>query len=144
MKYREEIILQRIKEMLTGRVNELLGEAEFQIPPIEFGVPLGGFSAVPILRLAEYEQSEKERIIRVDAYALTLSLEVPKTPDSERDVYAYGAAISTALAEDPTLGGVADRAVITGKKYVPPKKPYCGDCWELIVTLRVTVEGITV
>jgi hypothetical protein len=80
----------------------------------------------------------------VDAYALIVSLQVPETADSERDVYAYGVAIGSALAEDPTLGGVADRATVTGKKYVPPKKPYCGDCWELIVALRVTVEGITV
>jgi hypothetical protein len=44
-------------------------------------------------------------------------------------------------AEDIDL---VDRGVITGKKYVPPKKPYCGDGWELILTLRLTVEGMTV
>ncbi|MFP3041628.1 hypothetical protein LQZ19_07360 [Treponema primitia] len=132
------------ENLLTGRVNELLQDYEFKIAPIEFSSFLGGSSVVPVLRLSECERSEKERIIRVDAYSLTVSLYVPETVDSERDVYAYGAAIGTALAEDPTLGGVVDRGVITGKKYVPPKKPYCGDGWELILTLRLTVEGMTV
>jgi hypothetical protein len=30
---------------------------------------------------------------------------------------------ATALLENPTLGGIANRAELTGKKYVPPKHP---------------------
>jgi hypothetical protein len=33
----EEIIINSLKSLLTGRVNELLGEMEYPIPPIEFG-----------------------------------------------------------------------------------------------------------
>jgi hypothetical protein len=54
--------------------------------------------------------------------------------------YGYSAAFGKALNEDITLGGVAERAVITGKKYLSPKKPHCGGEWGVIITLRVTVE----
>jgi hypothetical protein len=137
-------ILAAFENLLTGRVNELLQDYAFKIAPVEFDAPAGVGAVEPVLRLTECERGEKERIVRLDAYALTVSFYVSETDDSERDVYAYAAAIGTALAEDPTLGGVADRADITGKKYVPPKKAYCGDGWELILTLRITTEGMTV
>jgi hypothetical protein len=44
---------------------------------------------------------------------------------------------------DHTLGGAVDWAIVARKKYIPPKQPYCGDRWELILTLVVTVEGMT-
>jgi hypothetical protein len=43
------------------------------------------------------------------------------------------------LGEDPALGGVAERAILTGKKYVEPKTPQCGDCWNVVLTLKVSV-----
>jgi hypothetical protein len=33
----EEIIINSLKSLLAGRVNELLEETEYPIPPIEFG-----------------------------------------------------------------------------------------------------------
>jgi hypothetical protein len=147
--YIEEIILNSVKKLLSERVNELLGEVEFKIAPVEFserwsGSPAGVGVVAPVLRLSECERSEKERIDRLDAYVLTVSFHVPETADSERDIYAYAAAVGKALAEDPTLRGAVDRAVLTGKKYVPPKHEHCGEDWELVVTLRLTVEGMTV
>ena len=104
----------------------------------------GGVSAiVPVISLSSCEQSEKERIIRQDAYSLTISFSVPETADSELSCYAYANAFGIVLGEDVTLGGVVDRAVITNKKYVSPKKPNCGMEWELVITLRVTVEGMS-
>ena len=38
--------------------------------------------------------------------------------------------------------GVADRVTITNKKYVPPKKANCGMDWELIISMRITVETL--
>jgi hypothetical protein len=55
--------------------------------------------------------------------------------------YAYSGAIGRTFFDDPTLGGTVDRAVITGKKYIAPKKPHCGEGYALIVSLRVTVES---
>src|SRR5215469_14542504 len=45
-----------------------------------------------------------------------------------------------ALGENITLDGLVDRAVITGKKYNQPKVSNCGQDWELIISLRITLE----
>jgi hypothetical protein len=130
-----------LRELTTGRVNELLGETEYPIPPVEFGSYRGGSSVFPVITLSTCERSEKERIIRLDAYTLTITFTVPEHPDGEQNCYAYAAAIGRALSEDPALGGVADRAVLTGKKYTPPKQNGTGGDWGITLTLRVTTEG---
>jgi hypothetical protein len=135
----EEIILNSVKKLLLGRVNEILGEAQFSIPPVEFGNYRGGSAIAPVISLSTCERTEKERIIRLDAYTLTITFAVPERNDSELFCYAYAAAVDRALAEDPALGGVAERAVLTGKKYVEPKTPYCGDCRNVVLTLKVSV-----
>jgi hypothetical protein len=139
----EQKIFSALENLLTGRVNELLQAAEFEIAPVEFNVSAGVGTVEPVVRLAECERSEKERIVKTDAYTLSISLNVPEGPDSERDAYAYGAAVDMAVAEDRTLGGVVDRAVLTGKKYIPPKTAYCGEGWQAVFSLRLTVEGLT-
>jgi hypothetical protein len=137
----EEKLLNSVKMLLSGRVSELLGEMEYPMPAIEFGDYRGGSVVVPVIGLSTCERSEKERIIRLDAYSLTVTFTVPEMPEAERDCYAYAASVAVALRENPTLGGVADRAIVTGKKYIPPKHPGTGGGWEVILTLRVTVEG---
>jgi hypothetical protein len=129
--------------LLAGRVNELLGETEYPIPPIEFGNYRGGSAVAPAIALSTCERTEKERIVRLDAYTLTVTFTVPEWPEGERNCYAYAASVATALGENPTLGGAASRAVLTGKKYVPPRQRGTGGEWELVLTLRVTVEGMT-
>jgi len=56
--------------------------------------------------------------------------------------FAYADAFQKVLVDDETLGGVADRATVTAKKYAPPKKANCGMDWELVISLRITVEAI--
>jgi hypothetical protein len=136
----EEILLNSVKSLLAGRVNELLGKMEYPIPPIEFGTYRGS-SVVPVISLSTCERNEKERIIRLDAYTLTITLSIPEGPDSERNCYAYAASVITALGEDPTLGGVVDWAELTGKKYSPPKYAGTGADWGITLTLRAAVEG---
>jgi hypothetical protein len=138
--YIEEIIINSLKSLLAGRVNELLGETEYPIPPIEFGSYRGGSVVVPAINLSTCERSEKERIVRLDAYTLTIAFTVPEWPEGERNCYAYAASVATALRENPTLGGVADWAELTGKKYVAPKQSGDGGDWGLILTLRITIE----
>jgi hypothetical protein len=137
----EEIIINSLKSLLAGRVNELLGETEYPIPPVEFGSYRGGSAIVPAVALSTCERSEKERIVRLDAYTLTIAFTVPEWPKGERNCYAYAVSVATALRENPTLGGIASRAELTGKKYVPPKQGGTGGEWEVILTLRLTVEG---
>jgi len=135
-------ILSAIKKLLIGRVNELLSELEFPIPPVEFSEYRGGAVIVPAICLYACERSEKERIIRLDAYTLTIRFTLPEATETELFCYAYADAVCRALGENPTLGGVADRAAISGRKYNQPNKPHCGDCWEAVITLRITVEGM--
>jgi hypothetical protein len=137
----EEIVLNLVKKLLSGRVNELLGETECPIPPIEFGAYRGGSVVSPAITLSTCERTEKERIIRLDAYTLTITFTVPEHPAGDRNCYAYAASVATALGEDPTLGGIVDRAELTGKKYAPPKCAGTGADWGITLTLRITVGG---
>jgi hypothetical protein len=138
----EEKLLNSVKKLLSGRVNELLRETEYPIPPIEFGSYRGGSVVVPAISLSACERSEKERIVRLDAYTLTISFCIPEHPAGERNCYAYASSVATALKENPALGGIVDRAELTGKKYVPPKQSGTGGEWGLILTLRITIEEI--
>jgi hypothetical protein len=88
----------------------------------------------------EKRKGEKERIILLDAYSLIITFSLQEMPESELFCYAYAAAVCKALQENPTLGGVADRVTVSGKKYAPPKKADCGEGWEVVISLRVTVE----
>jgi hypothetical protein len=146
--YIEEKLLNSVTTLLSGRVNELLGERDYPVPPIEMGKPgvtglSGGVYAVtPVVRLATCERSEKERIVLLDAYSLTITFTVPEHPAGERNGYAYAWAVDRALGEDPALGGAVDRAGMTGKKYSPPKHPGTGGDWGVTLILRVVVEGV--
>ena len=138
----EQRIIEAVRKLLTVRVNEILGDWEFLIPVIEFSNFANRHTVAPAISLVSCERTEKERIIRLDAYSLSISFTLPETQETELYCYGYASAVCKALCENPTLGGVADRAVVSGKKYNTPKKPFCGDDWETVITLRITVEGM--
>ena len=137
----EQRIIEAIRGLLTGRVNEILSDWEFLIPVIEFSAFADKHTVVPAVSLVSCERTEKERIIRLDAYSVTITFNIPETQETELYCYGYASAVCKALGENPSLGGVVDRAVVSGKKYSSPKKPGCGENWETVITLRVTVEG---
>jgi hypothetical protein len=141
--YIEESIINSLKSLLAGRVNELLEEAERAVPPVEFlhSPAGGGFVTTPEIRLAMGERTEKDRITGLDVYSLTITFTVPEN-DGERNCWAYAGAVERALREDPTLSGVADRAFLFKKEYRAPKRAGMGEAWELVLTLRITTEGI--
>jgi hypothetical protein len=116
---------------------------QFDIPLIEFGNYTGSTAIVPVISLVTCERSEKERIVLQDAYSLTITFDVPDIPESELFCYTYSAGVCKALGENTTWDSAVERAVITSKKFVPPKKTNCGQDWELVITLRITVEGNT-
>jgi len=134
-------IISAVRELLTGKVNELLGELQFFIPLVEFSGYRGFDVVVPAVALSSCERSEKERLILLDAYSLSITFNVPETADSELYCYAYSAAVGKALEINPTLGGIADKAVISGKKYSKPKTEGCGQDWQVVISLRITVEN---
>ena len=140
----EQKIINAVKKLLSVKANELLCAMEHQIPLIEFTEYKGGSVVSPVISLVTSEQTEKERIIRLDAFTLTITFSLADTPESELHCYAYSGAVGRAVFDNPTLGGVVNRAVITGKRYVSPKKPQIGEGWGLVITLRLTVEGMAV
>jgi hypothetical protein len=127
----EQKLIEAVSKIIIGRVNELLDDFEFSIPP-----------AIPSVSLSMCERTEKERIILEDAYSLTIKYIVPETSESEMYCHAYASAVCKAFAEKTTLGGVADRVTVTNKKYIPPKVSNSGMEWEVIISLRITVEGM--
>jgi hypothetical protein len=139
----EAKIIEAVKGLLTGRVNEVLAEWQSVVPLFEIPEFMGRSAVFPVIKLSGCERTEKERIIRLDAYTMTISFTLHETPESELYCYGYSAAFEKALNENPTLGGVVDRVVITGKKYTPPKIAYGGDKWEVVLTLRITVEELS-
>jgi hypothetical protein len=137
----EQLIIAAIRLLLAEQVNQILNTLQFEIPQIEFGEYCGSSAIVPIFELNTCERTEKERILRIAAYSMTITFSFDDTRESELYCYAYAAAIDKALTKNPTLDGVANRAVITGKKYCPPKKLHCGENRELILSVRVIVEN---
>jgi hypothetical protein len=139
----EQQIISAVRGLLAGRVNEILHNEEFNMPFVEFG-EYGGSAAVvtPAIALVSCEKSEKERIVLLAAYSAIITFTLPETFEVETQCYGIVAAVNMALRENPTLGGVVDRAVITGEKYVPPIKPHCGEGWNVIITLRITCEEV--
>jgi hypothetical protein len=73
--------------------------------------------------------------------AIGFEFNVPENEDDELFCYAYGSAVCKALELNPSLGGIADRVAVIGKKYVEPKNAGYGEGWQLVITLRITVEG---
>ena len=138
----EQKIISVVREILTGCINEMLRDTRHHVPTVEFGDYFDGSAVVPTVTLSSCERTEKERIIRLDAYSLTITFSMPETPESELNCYTYSGAVSRAIYDNPTLSGTADRAIITGKKYLSPKKPNCGDGWQLVISLRITVENL--
>jgi hypothetical protein len=128
--YIEESILKSLESLLIGRVNELFGDIPCAVPPFELGGVLP-YSVNSCVALTSCERSEKERIVLLDAYAVTLSFDVLEQDDTQL-CYAYTFAFEKALAEDCTLGGVVDRAVVIKKTYTDLR---------VDLTLRCTVEG---
>jgi len=138
----EQRIIGAVRELLTKRVNEILCDEEFSVPVIEFGDFGGADVVTPTVAISSCEKTEKERIIKLDAYSVSISFELPETVESECQCYAFSTAVCEAIKENPTLGGIADRAVVTGEKYLPPKITNCCGYWEILIGLRVTVEGM--
>jgi hypothetical protein len=140
----EQRIINAVRGLITGKVNEILNNWNFLIPLFEFSDYKGSTAITPVISLSSCEKTEKERIIQLDTYSMTITITLPEYFDNELYCYGYAHAFEKALCEDVTLGGVVEKAVITNKKYIPPKKPNCGMEWELFISLRIIVEGMKV
>jgi hypothetical protein len=136
-------ILEKIRGLLTNRVNEILENRQLLLQLFELSEFKGRSTIVPMITLSGCERTEKERIIQQDAYSMTISFSVHETVESELYCYGYLTAVCKAMGENPTLGGIVDRINVTGKKVIPPKKANCGMDWEVTINLRITVETMS-
>ncbi|GHV63927.1 hypothetical protein AGMMS49587_15260 [Spirochaetia bacterium] len=144
--FTEEAILSAARNMLTGAVNEYLAELEIKAPLVEFGPNLapgylGRESVTPLLKLETGERSEKDRIVRLDVYVFSVTFYSPER-EGELLSYAFGAALEKALEDDPTMGGVVDRAALAAKSYKEPSHRGTGEDWTAVFKIRLTIEGI--
>jgi hypothetical protein len=133
MKTNEEMLLEMTAELLSGGVNFYLNELDETVPlfEIEKCRSLGGYGVKADIDISECELSDKERIIKLQAYTLTITFCV-KGFEHKRLLYIYAYAIEKAIADDPTFGGVADRVAVTHKKY---------SAEQVVITLRATLEA---
>jgi len=137
-------IIEAVKKLLTVKVNEIIEKWDVFFPLVEVSNYKGTSAINAVYLLSSCERTEKERIINIDCYSLSVNFSVPETVDSELYCYAYGNAFDKALSLDKTLGGIVECATITATKYIPPKKPNCCQEWEVVISLRITVEGMKV
>jgi hypothetical protein len=128
--------------LLDEQVNCFLQEMELAVPSLDVGGKPGGDAVYPDVYISECERTEKERIICIDTYSVTITFPVPEGEFADLYCYAYASAFDKALRLNPTLGDIVNRAVLTGKKYIRPKKPGCGEEWKLVISVRVTVEKV--
>ena len=138
----EQRIITAVKKLMIGRVNEIFSNWDMIIPIIDFGSFKTKYVVAPVVSLSGCERTEKERIINQDAYSVSIRFTLQEHEDGELFCYGYAYAFEKALKENVILGGIADRAVITDKKYFPPKKPHCGEGWGVEINMRIIVEGI--
>jgi hypothetical protein len=133
MKTNEEMLLEMTAELLSGGVNYYLNEIDETVPlfEIEGQRKLGAYGVKPDIDVSDCELSEKERVIKLQAYTLTITFCV-KGFEHKRLLYIYAYAIEKAIGDDPTFGGVADRVALTHKKY-------SGE--QVVITLRATLEA---
>ena len=134
-------IITAARKLLGETVNGYFDNLEYQLPIIEFNNYANRYFVTPAIIITGCEQTEKERVIRLSAYSVTITCNIPETPESSLYAFAYLAGIRKAVAENPTLGGVVDRTVLTSERIVPPKVAGCGQEWQVFIGLRVTVEG---
>jgi len=140
MDFIELQIISAVRKLLTEKVNEIIEKWKVFIPLVEISNYKGSSAINAVYSLSSCERTEKERIININSYSLTVQFSIPENTDSELYCYAYGNAFDKALSLDKTLGGIVECATITSTKYIPPKKLNCGQEWEVIITLRITVE----
>jgi hypothetical protein len=137
MKTVEERIIGAVWELLLCGVNEVLGSIDDDVPLLERrgSAIAGDYAKRPVsgsVGLVKVERTEKERIVRLDAYRVVVTINA-----SERDCYRYAYALEKAIENDVTPGGVAENVLFEKKVYAP--KTHLA---EAAFTLRITVEQV--
>ena len=137
----EEAVKIAVRSAIAEEAEAVGEEMGLFVPRIEFG-NYTGFDAVNAeILITHCERTEKERVIRISAYAIEINIPVPDGPhDGEALMYAYTMAINRAIGNNRNLCGTVDNANLTETRIARPRKRHVGDCWLLTAKLRATVE----
>lgn len=137
----EQKIVAAIQGLLARQVNELLQKYNFSAPPIQFGdFDSRAHVVSPEILLSPCEETDKEEAERLSTYYLSVSFLFPKTREKGLYCFAYSDAVRKVVNENPTLDGAAESAVIIKTKFIMPSKFDCGENYDLVVTLQITVS----
>ena len=72
----ETKILNAVRELLERRVNEIFSDWELLIPVVEFSKFQNKFVVSPVISLSGCERTEKERLIKIDAYTVSITFTI--------------------------------------------------------------------
>jgi hypothetical protein len=135
MKTNEEVLIEMTEKLLGGAANDYLSEFDVAIPlfEVEGSRQLVCFGVRPEIEISECELTEKERVIKSEAYTLKITFQ----NKSKNLIYYYAYAIQRAIDDDVSFGGIVDRVTLVHKKY-QQKNNGC----EIIITLRATLESL--
>jgi hypothetical protein len=119
MKTVEEKILGAVWVLVLNGMNDVLENIDDDVPALEKrGSALAGDCVKrPVsgsVGLEKVERTEKERIVRLDAYRVVVTITA-----SESDCYRYAYALEKAIGDDVTLCGVAENVLFENKVYTP-------------------------
>jgi hypothetical protein len=79
----EKEIIRAVQGLLIEQVNTILLESQLPVPVIGYSNHGGFYSTFPAVTLNACESTEKERIIRIDAYNVTVSFTLSEMPEGE-------------------------------------------------------------
>jgi hypothetical protein len=131
----EEKILGGVLELLLTGVNGVLAEIDDDVPPVER--PGAARPCRCAVELAAAERTEKERIVRLDAYAVKVTFY-----GSEADCYRYGYALNKAVEADWTLGALAESVCFERKVYKKTAGGVKADGCEAVFSLKIIIEAL--
>jgi hypothetical protein len=83
--------------LLDEPVNCFLQKMELNAPPLDVCDKPGRGAVYPDVFLSECERTEKEQIIRIDAYSVSITFPVPDSEEADVYCFAYAAAFEKAL-----------------------------------------------
>jgi hypothetical protein len=136
MKTIEEKIEGAVWVLLLSGVNDFLEGIDDDVPALE-GPGFGSRSPGAVVEFAAAERTEKERIVRMDAYTVKITINAAAS-----FCYRYAYALDKAIEADWTLGGLAERIQFEKRVYKKTINGGGNPACKAVFNLRVTVEQV--
>ena len=136
----EEAMIEAVKGLLLVGVNELLGTLDEPVSMVNFNKNSPNDVLMPIISASPCEQTKKERLAHLEEYNVHITIPIRDSRDGFFYSWTYFCVLSKVFTDNRTLGGIVVCTEITERRIRPPVKKYNRDKWEVIYTLRATVD----